>query len=410
MKLYWRIYLFLAATTLATLVLSIWVSFSVLPALFERQRSDTLDAFEERLASGHFTSREQIHSLADSMGVFLRFVRADHQGPPLQGQFPPPQAHRVPGDRDWTSVRVIPLPGQQFALLATARVRPPGFLLFALFALVLFLSQALALALGLRSVFTRTRLLTRATGEFGGGRLRSRYPDHGGKDEIDELGRAFNTMAERIVSLLDSHNELLNSVAHELRTPMARLGFALELARDDPGCASEKLELMEKDLYELDRLVSELLEFNRIGSSKPELEDVSLNEICREAAGVPGEIPVTVNEHPSQPMVAGDRRLLLRAVSNLVRNAVAHATSRVSIDVLSSGGRVSVRVTDDGPGFPPGLGNRAVNPFVKGENSGGSGLGLSIVKRIAEGHGGRLIIGASPGGGASVEIELPSDG
>ncbi len=350
------------------------VSFSVLPALFERQRSDTLDAFEERLASGHFSSREQIHSLADSMGVFLRFVRADHQGPPFQGQFPLPR-HTAPGDRD-PGVRVIPLPGQQFALLATARVRSPRFLLFALLALVLFLSQAIALALGLRSVFRRTSLLTRTTGQFGGGKLQSRYPDHGGNDEIDELGRAFNNMAERINSLLDSHNELLNSVAHELRTPMARLGFALELARDDPGCASEKLELMEKDLYELDRLVSELLEFNRIGSSKPELQDVSLNEICREAAGVPGDIPVTVNEHPSRPRVAGDRRLLLRAVSNLVRNAISHAESGVSIDVLSSGEHFSVRVTDDGPGFPPGLGNRVVNPFVKGENSGAPVLGF----------------------------------
>lgn len=156
MKLYWRIYLFLAATTLVTLFLSIWVSFSLLPSLFEKQRNDKLLAFEERLSSGGFTEREQIDSLASSMGVLLRFVRADHQGPPFQGQFPPPQAHRVPGDRDWTSVRVITLPGGQFALLATARVNPPGFLIFALFALVLFLSQALALSLGLRSVFRRT--------------------------------------------------------------------------------------------------------------------------------------------------------------------------------------------------------------------------------------------------------------
>lgn len=410
MKLYWKIYLFLAATTLATLVLTIWVSFSVLPAFSERQRTQTLDRFEEAVLSGNLTSREEIQLLADSMNIGLRLVQGDHLPPAHQGQFPPPAGQHVPGEMDWRSVRLIPVPGSQVSILANARIRTPRFAIFLLFALVLFASQAAALSLGLKSVFRRTSLLTKATGDFGRGQLSSRYPDHGSSDEIDELGRAFNLMAERIISLLDSHNELLNAVAHELRTPMARLSFAIELARTNPESVREKLGLMEKDLFELDTLVSELLEFNRIRNSEPGTETVSMVDICHEAADAEmvhnPVVDISVLTETANNSVGGDYRLLLRAVSNLVRNAVGYASSAVEVSVASYSDRVTVSVSDDGPGFPKGFSERAVDPFAKGENSKGSGLGLSIVKRIAEKHGGTLVL-KNTGSGALAEFTIP---
>lgn len=409
MKLFWKIYLFLAATTLVTLVLTIWISFSVLPAIFEKQRNDSLDRFEDRMLSGNYQSREDITALADSMNIVVHIIRAD-QAPPPGGQMPMRPGQPVPGDRDWRSVRIIEIPGSEVSILATTRITAPRFMIFVLFALVLFASQAAALGFGLRPVFRRTSQLTKATADFGKGQLASRYPAQGSGDEIDELGKAFNLMAARIISLLESHNELLNSVAHELRTPMARLSFALELARENPETVREKLGLMEKDLFELDTLVSELLEFNRIRNSEPEMERVSLGDVCSEAADAERvhnpSLQISVTDQGERPVVTGDHRLLLRAVSNLVRNAVTHASSSVTVSLGVSGDRAVISVEDDGPGFPRGFTERAVNPFVKGEGSSGSGLGLSIVQRIAENHDGELKLSNSSKG-ALAELYLP---
>lgn len=411
MRLYWKIYLFLAATTLVTLVLTTWVSFSVLPAFIDRQRNKTLDRFEERILTGSISTREEMNALADSMNIGLRLMREDPQMHPPRQQVPPGPGQPFPDSREWGSVRVITIPDSQLSILASARVQSPRFAILLLFALVLFASQAIALGVGLKSVFRRTSLLARATGDFGKGNLTVRYPDQGSNDEIDKLGSAFNLMAGRIISLLDSHNELLNSVAHELRTPLARLGFALELARDNPDAVCEKLDLMEKDLFELDTLVSELLVFNRIRNTEPRRERVSLADICSEAAEAEKDlnpsVKVSVNCPTEGAFVEGDYRLLLRAVSNLVRNAVRYASSSVTLSLRKSGNTATITIADDGQGFPGDFSRRAMDPFVKGADSNGSGLGLSIVQRIAERHGGELVLKNTPSG-ARAELTLPA--
>ncbi|MEA3267083.1 MAG: ATP-binding protein [Candidatus Fermentibacteria bacterium] len=405
MRLYWKIYLVLSLTTLATLVLSIWISFSVLPAHFERIRAEKINEFEQVVMSMQNPTGSQIEVLADSMGIVLRFFRNSHRPPVMPG-------HPLPNDREWRGVRLIQPHGADFSMLASSRSAPARFFLLVLFALGLFFSQAVALALGLKSVFRRVSTLRRVTADFGEGDFAARYPGSRGGDEIDKLGSGFNKMAEQIISLLGSHNELLNSVAHELRTPLARLSFALELARENPQAVKEKLGLMERDLFELDRLISELLEFNRIGSAGAlSKEKVSLKDVCLAAADgekIPdSNIQITVSSDNSDFTVSGDYRLLLRAVSNLVRNSARYAESIVEILLAAEEQCVVVTVTDDGPGFPPGFAERAVNPFVKGQDSKGSGLGLSIVSRIARRHGGSLTISNGQNGGAESSISIP---
>ncbi len=409
MKLYWKIYSVLALTTLVALLLIVWIAFSVVPDNLEQQREHLLDDFESALASGDYTTRDEIAILADSMGVDIRPIRGTLQMiPPDQmniGQGPPRD------DLTWRGGRLLPSPVGDQQIFASVVIAPARFLLLIILTLGIFGSQAIALRFGLKSVFKRVSLLTRVTGDFGKGQLTARYPDHGSSDELDTLGISFNTMAEKIISLLGSHNELLSAVAHELRTPMARLSFALELARGNPEAVREKLGLMEKDLFELDKLVSELLEFNRIGGTEPGHEKVSLSDLSHVAAD--GEkihspsVEISIREQGRTPSVTGDHRLLLRAISNLVRNAVNYADSTVTISIRSSGKNVLLSVTDDGPGFPPGFADRAVSPFIKGEKSKGTGLGLSIVQRIAEKHNGTLTIGNSPSGGASAELSIP---
>ncbi|MCK5786066.1 MAG: HAMP domain-containing protein [Candidatus Sabulitectum sp.] len=405
MRLYWKIYLVLALTTLVTLILSIWISFSVLPAHFERLRIEKIDEFEHMVMNMQDPTGPEVEHLADSLNIVLRFFRNSQRPPFVPGH--PPQ-----DDREWRGVRLIQPTGTDFSMLASSRVAPARFFVLVLFALGLFLSQALALALGLRSVFSRISTLRQVTGEFGEGNFTARYPSSSGGDEIDRLGSAFNRMADRIISLLSSHNELLNAVAHELRTPMARLSFALELARENPQAVREKLGLMEQDLFELDRLVSELLEFNKIGSTGAlTKEQVPLKGVCTGAAAgerIPdSKVKIDIVSDQDDSSVSGDYRLLLRAVSNLVRNSVRYAESSVVIRINVKEDSVEVVVTDDGPGFPPGFPERAVNPFVKGKDSRGSGLGLSIVSRIAERHGGSLALSNGADGGAVAVISIP---
>ncbi len=404
MKLYWKIYMFLALTTLVTLVLSIWISFSVLPAHFERLMVERLNNFETEVMAMNSPTEPEIEQLADSMKVILRVFRHSQRPAMMPGHMPQ-RGRELPG------VRVLHPPGADFSILASGRVAPPRLFLFVLFALGLFLSQALALALGLKSVFSRISLLRLVTGEFGKGNFTARYPVFSSGDEIDKLGSAFNKMADRIISLLGSHKELLGAVAHELRTPMARLSFALELARENPQAVKEKLGLMEQDIFELDKLVSELLEFNRIGSTGALVkEQISLKDVCLEATDgdrIPNSrIKIILSSDGTDFTVSGDYRLLLRAVSNLVRNAAHYAQSTVNIQIAESKNRVNVSVTDDGPGFSPGLVDKAVNPFVKGHGSKGSGLGLSIVNRIVKQHGGSLSLSNAEDSGARAMISI----
>ncbi len=408
MKLYGKIYLVLALTTLLTLMLSSWIAFSFMPAEFERQRVERLESFNQAAMSLQNPTRSEVETLADSMEIGLRFLRnSQHpQGAPQGGPPFPPE------EMEWRGVQVIHFPESDFSVVATARMRNLRLFPLMLLTLGLFFSQALALALGLRPVFRRISTLDRVTGEFGKGTLTARYPISRGGDEIEKLGSSFNEMAEKIISLLDSHNELLSTVAHELRTPMARLSFALELAKENPQTVKEKLGLMERDLFELDRLVSELLEFNRIGSTGSAVrEEVSLDSICRAAADgekIPdSEIKIVISSNEADSIVSGDYRLLLRALSNLIRNAVKYAATTVYVTVIPLKNRVEVSVEDDGKGFARGFTERAVSPFVKGHESTGSGLGLAIVNRIAEKHRGSLSLSNGKDSGAKVLLSLP---
>lgn len=406
MKLYWKIYIVLAITTLITLTLLLWITTVILPAHFDRVREENLIAFETSVIELSSPTVVQIEALADSFDIAVR-IFTDNQRPPLPGSGPPPDV-----GREWRGVRVIAPEGANFSVLASATTRSPRLPLLLLLTLGLFISQALALAFGLKPVFLRIANLTRATVSFGQGNLSTRYQPDKSKDEIAKLGETFNVMAEKIISLLGAHSELLNAVAHELRTPLARLSFALELAKDNPETVKEKLLLMEKDIFELDKLVSELLTYNKIAEVEVlSKEEVSLLSLCENAAdgerSANSTIGITVSSLSGSSIVQADYRLLLRAVSNLIRNSIIHANSSVDIKVSKHEKGYSITISDDGSGFPAGFIQKATNPFVKGHTSTGVGLGLSIVNRIVERHSGKLTLSNNDTRGASATITIP---
>jgi two-component system sensor kinase ParS len=233
------------------------------------------------------------------------------------------------------------------------------------------------------------------------------------------VGDAFNHMAARVQALLQSHRDLEQGVAHELRTPLAQLKFDLELARTTADAAEResRFEAMDRDVEELEDLVSELLVLANLREAPPyaprevpaaELVGDVLRRAHEEMRSSGKQVAIEPPRHVPERITC-DAKYLSRALVNVVRNAVRYAESRVAVTVESGDGRTTISVDDDGPGVPPAERERLFEPFTRLDASrdrgqGGVGLGLAIVKSVAEWHGGEARISDSPLGGARVSI------
>lgn len=233
------------------------------------------------------------------------------------------------------------------------------------------------------------------------------------------LANSFNKMKERISALLGSHKDLTNAVSHEFRTPITRLRFRHELAvhAETLDEKNRELQLMNSAIDQLDDLSTELLEYARLDREDPKLDigpiDVEpwLNELAedaREVAAATGrEVKIAV--HPGCEEIDGDHRYLSRAASNLLQNAVRYAKQRVEVRVEMVDGKRWLHVDDDGEQIPVADRERLFEPFTRLDSSrdrqsGGSGIGLAIVKQIARWHGGVAKISESRLGGTRVSL------
>jgi signal transduction histidine kinase len=244
--------------------------------------------------------------------------------------------------------------------------------------------------------------------------------------EVRDVAVSFNRMADRVEAMVRGQRELLGAISHELRSPLGRARVALEIARDRlPQDASERspanaLDDVDRQLRSVDALLGDLLEITRAGLADLRRERRPLVDWLKERiADEPRTPPIELTVAPGAEGVAAsiDAVLLARAVHNLLANARAHghpaeAPLRVTVEATGETARVVVR--DAGPGFPEGFLERAFQPFVRGDaarsrpvEGPGHGLGLAIVQRIVEAHGGRAFARNAQGGGAEVGFELP---
>jgi signal transduction histidine kinase len=267
------------------------------------------------------------------------------------------------------------------------------------------------------------RGLRRAVEKFGQGDLSVRY-HLARRDEIGELAKAFNRMADQIATLLSAERRLLQDVSHELRSPLARLGFAVELAKTSPD-RETALGRIHKEADRLNHLVDELLQLTRAEGDPGarNLADVDVSKLLQElvadcvleadAAGcrlrLAGERAV---------VVTGDRELLRRACENILRNAIRHAPagSEVEVQLAQHGDWAEVSVRDHGTGVPREALSEIFKPFYRVEgdrdrSSGGIGLGLAIARRAVELHQGRVTaFNANPGLVVAIELPCLGDG
>jgi signal transduction histidine kinase len=280
---------------------------------------------------------------------------------------------------------------------------------------LLFLGVALGAYPVVRRLTRRLEALKTGVERFGAGDLAHRVDGTGG-DEVAALARSFNDAATRIESLLRSHKNLLANASHELRSPLARLKMAFAMLDESPSeAARQRLGAeIHTNIAELDALVEEVLLASRLEADAQEgqLEAVDLLGLgAEEAARIGAEFEPA--EGLAALKVMGDERLLRRALRNLLENARRYGGGQVLLELRRHRGRAELRVCDRGPGVPEAMRERIFEAFFRlpghAEQAGGVGLGLSLVKQIAQRHGGGAHCEARPGGGSVFVFSVPAD-
>jgi two-component system sensor histidine kinase CpxA len=285
--------------------------------------------------------------------------------------------------------------------------------------------------------------LRAATQKLASGDLTARagVPKSRRHDEMAELMRDFDRMAERLENLVNAQSRLLTDISHELRSPLARLNVALELARQRSGPeAGTALDRIDRETNRLNELIQKLLTIARLESGNESIEKhpVHLEKIVHEIAHDAAfeaqsrhcEVEATVVD---DCVVMGSPSLLHSAIENVVRNAIRYTRERTSVEVRLEQGvglpsmglqntgtpndgagrpEAVVRVTDSGPGVPEDALDKLFRPFyriddARGRQTGGVGLGLAITDRAVRLHGGTIRVSNRPQGGLMVEIRLP---
>ena len=266
----------------------------------------------------------------------------------------------------------------------------------------------------------KLKMMEQTVRRIRGGDLSARA-EVAGSDEISQLAKTFNGMAEHIQRLIDSQRELTRAVSHELRTPVARLRFGMEMLADtdDLDQRHEQLGLLDRDVEQLNQLIDEILTYAKLEQGTPSLKfdmvDIGMlmQRVRLETQALGRGVAITTLPLQVGTLAEAEQRYLHRVLQNLAGNAVRYANSQVRLSGGVRGNWAYIRVEDDGPGIPEKDRERIFKPFARLDDSrtrssGGYGLGLSIVQRICFWHGGTIEVAQSPDlGGAMFTMRWP---
>ncbi|WP_257234719.1 sensor histidine kinase BfmS [Acinetobacter sp. YH01011] len=254
------------------------------------------------------------------------------------------------------------------------------------------------------------------------GDLNMRLPVDGA-DEMASLASSYNSMSDHIQRLIEAQRELMRAVSHELRTPVARIRFGMEMLaeEDDYEYRLQQVEMIDKDIEALNTLIDEIMTYAKLEQGMPSLEIEKivlvevLEQVATETEALKTQKDIQLLAPPVTLEVEAERRYLHRVVQNLVGNAVRYCDHKVLISGgINEQGMAYVCVEDDGPGIPEQDRERVFEAFARLDDSrtrasGGYGLGLSIVSRIAYWFGGKIEVDQSPNlGGARFMMVWPA--
>ncbi len=438
-----------ALSILATMLLMPWQGTPPLVILWRNVASSALELYANQMAvqfeaegaaaasriADSVRQRYDIHlSLLDSQGRLLAGdappANADAIAVPAVGDFPrnpnsPLLASFTAQGRSGREYRVLALiPGP---LLEGRPPPPPRDFDVRRFAILVFVSGMICYLLAKYLTVPLVRL-RRAAQKLGSGDLSARVPviRDKSKDEVFSLVQAFNRMAEQLESLVKAQRRLLSDVSHELRSPLARLSVALDIARrKSEAPVQPALDRIELEAKRLDDLIGEILHLSQLESSATdtEKEEVDLQGFIREVAE---DADFEARDKNSRVRcgemqdcsVAANRELLRRAVENVLRNAVSYTESGSDVLVnlqveTDARTRVAVlTVQDHGPGVPAEELAHIFEPFYRvgddrSRKTGGTGLGLAITARAIQLHGGSVKATNAEGGGLIITVAIP---
>jgi len=324
----------------------------------------------------------------------------------------PSNLRNLPAD-DWTSNVAAQ---HEIAQDALARLRTQyGIALVAMTGLSVLLGWALAGRM-LRPLQRITATAQRVSQD----NLDERIGLEGPRDELKELADTFDGMLERLSGAFASQRRFVANASHELRTPLTVIRTELEVSLADPNATTAELRSMAETVRDAtlatERLIQALLTLARSEGGVQRRDPVDLADAARLALGQAGAEAAARNiaMHPTldPAPVCGDRRLLERLVANLVENAVRHNRDGGAVEVRTSRAAdlSTVEVRNDGDVIPPEALSSLLEPFQRldrGARGDGAGLGLSIVRSVAEAHGGSVALRARPAGGLVVRVSLP---
>jgi signal transduction histidine kinase len=325
----------------------------------------------------------------------------DPNAPP--GSPPPPGSNRGPGAQGEPPFLNLPF-------LPPALQHGVGLVIVLL---VLFIAVAVGAYPVVRALTRRLQALKQGMETFGAGNLSHRV-EVAGRDEVASVASSFNAAAARIEALVRSHQSLLANASHELRSPLARLKMAVSMIDESDAAQRARLKReIDTNVAELDALVEEVLLASRLDALR-DIEQRERIDVVGLAAEEASRVDATVEAPPDgQPVTTvADERLVRRALRNLLENARRYGGDEVSVLIRRQAGSIELRVCDRGPGVPADLRERIFEPFYRlpghAERSGGVGLGLSLVKQIAQRHGGSVRCEPHEGGGSCFVFALPA--
>jgi len=325
-----------------------------------------------------------------------------------------------------TTISIIsPIPGSTSQVLVMGPVPLFNWMPFQLATGITLLSL-FVLSLGVYGLLVpmqrKLREVSYALNKMKSGNMSLRLPVEG-SDEMSTLASSYNNMSDHIQRLIEAQRELMRAVSHELRTPVARIRFGVEMMadEDDYDYRLQQVEQIDKDIEALNTLIDEIMTYTKLEQGMPSIEfeqidlyDV-LNQVAQETEALKTQKIIELHPMPVAVTVEAERRYLHRVIQNLVGNAVRYCDNKILISGgLDQDGQAYVCVEDDGPGIPEIDRARIFEAFARLDDSrtrasGGYGLGLSIVSRIAYWFGGTIQVDQSPTlGGARFTMTWPA--
>lgn len=285
--------------------------------------------------------------------------------------------------------------GKDLAALTTAERAIQNVFLWG--AVVVLLIGALGGFLLSRRLLAIVDAITRTAKSISDGHLNERIPLQNTGDEFDELGKTLNQMLDRIELLVANIRQVSTGIAHDLRTPLARLRGRLETMRQNPSLPGDDVDSAIAEVDAILQTFAALLRLAELetGTLKAGFGSVALKDLVEQMVEAYGPIAEDsgkqlILEDARSVSIAGDKNLLQQLLANLLENALEHGGSTVQVSLQLKGKTAYLEVADNGPGIPAEARSQVIKPFQKGETSHGTGLGLALVVAIVQLHGGTL--------------------